>query len=76
MNYQVLNEKISLLSRSNYDLKTPSGKLKALSDATNIINEVLKILNPNITGLRYGEDALENILPNNCFPNSKVESWF
>lgn len=49
---------------------------KSLDIAIESANEVLKVLSPSVSGLAYGEDALDNAVSASKFPNHKIESWF
>ena len=76
MRFQTLNDKIFGLTEASKVLESPADQVKALSAAVEVANEIIKILNPNVTGLKYGEDALEEIISSNNFKNYKVEGWF
>ena len=76
MKFQALNDKISELTVASKKLSSPADQVNVLSVAGEVANEIIKILNPNVTGLRHGEDALEDIISSNNFKNYKVEGWF
>ena len=76
MKFQALNDKISELTVASKKLSSPADQVNALSAAGEVANEIIKILNSNVTGLRHGEDALEDIISSNNFKNYKVEGWF
>lgn len=76
MSHQALKDAIKQLSVDSEKLTSANEKVKALSSAIEIANEIVKILDPNVSGLRHGEDALEEIISTNTFRNSKVEEWF
>ena len=76
MKFQKLNEKIAELSNNSNKLSTPAEQVNTLSIAAEIINEVIKILKPNVNNLQYGEDVLENIISSPTFRNYKMEKWF
>ena len=76
MSHQALKYKLHQLSVSSEHLGTAGEKVKALSSAVEVANEIIKILNPNVSGLNHGEDALEEIISTNSFRNTKVAEWF
>lgn len=49
---------------------------KSLDIAIETANEFLKILDPTARDLKISEDALDEAIPANKFPNHKVENWF
>jgi len=67
--FNELNIKIKQLSEE-------SDNRKSLDLAIDAANEIIKILAPNADNLKAGEDALDEAIPTNQFPNNKVESWF
>lgn len=76
MSHQALKDAIRQLSVDSENLTSANEKVKALSSAIEVANEIVKILDPSASGLRHGEDALEEIISTNTFRNSKVEEWF
>lgn len=76
MSHQALKDKLHQLSANSERLSTAGEKVKALSSAVEVANEIIKILNPNASGLNHGEDALEEIISTNSFRNTKVAEWF
>lgn len=76
MSHQALKDKLHQLSVDSERLSTAGEKVKALSSAVEVANEIIKILNPNASGLNQGEDALEEIISTNSFRNTKVAEWF
>lgn len=58
------------------ELANESDARKSLDIAIETANEILRILNPDTDNLRVGEDALDDAIPVNQFPNQKAESWF
>ena len=76
MRFQTLNDKISELTKCSKKLGSPADQVRALSAAAEVANEIIKILNPGAIELKYGEDALEDIISSNNFKNYKVEGWF
>lgn len=74
--HQALKNSIHQLSIDSEHLSTASEKVKALSSAIEVANEVVKILDPSASGLKHGEDALEEIISTNTFRNTKMEEWF
>ena len=75
-NHQTLKDSIQQLSISAEHLSTASEKVKVLSVALEVANEIIEILDPNTSGLKHGEDALEEIISTNTFRNTKMEEWF
>lgn len=67
--FSELNTKLKQL----YD---ESDHRKSLDIAIESANEVIKVLSPSVSGLAYGEDALDNAVSASKFPNHKIESWF
>ena len=65
MSHQALKDKLHQLSANSEHLSTAGEKVKALSSAVEVANEIIKILNPNASGLNHGEDALEVLLSPN-----------
>ncbi len=66
----------SELARRVYELTNESDNRKSLDIAIETANELIKILDPQVSNLKSGEDALDENIPINKFPNYKVESWF
>ncbi|MEO5949296.1 MAG: DNA methyltransferase [Candidatus Saccharimonas sp.] len=67
--FQEFNAKINQLSNE-------SDYRKSLDIAIDAANELLRILDPTRSDLRYGEDALDEAIPVSQFPNHKIENWF
>ena len=76
MSHEALKNKIIELHDKSKTLESASEKVGALSTAIEIANEIVKILDPSTSGLRHGEDALEEIISTNSFRNTKVAEWF
>ena len=76
MSHEALKNKIIELHEKSKSLESASDKVKALTTAVGVANEIIKILNPGVTNLRQGEDALEEIISTNSFRNQKVAEWF
>ena len=76
MSHEALKNKIIELHDKSKTLESASEKVGALSAAIEIANEIVKILDPSTSGLKHGEDALEEIISTNSFRNTKVAEWF
>jgi len=66
----------SELAKKVYELTNESDNRKSLDIAIETANELIKILDPKVSDLKSGEDALDENIPINKFPNYKAESWF
>ncbi len=64
------------LSNKIEQLTTEADLRKSLDLAIETANELLRVLDPHVSNLRTGEDALDDAIPVNQFPNQKVENWF
>ena len=76
MSHEALKNKIIELHEKAKSLESASDKVKALTTAIGAANEIIKILDPGVTNLKQGEDALEEIISTNSFRNQKVAEWF
>ena len=76
MSHEALKNRVSELHDKSKNLESASQKVGALSAAIEVANEIIKILDPSASGLRHGEDALEEIISTNSFRNTKVAEWF
>lgn len=66
----------STLANKINELTNEPDNRKSLDLAIETANELITLLNPRVTGLKTGEDALDENIPINKFPNYKAESWF
>lgn len=72
MNIDRINsELIKLKSAVNSTGRTP------IEAGVSLANEIIKLLVPGSSDdLKYGEDALDEVIPTSTFPNTKTETWF
>lgn len=66
----------STLARKINELTNETDNRKSLDVAIETANEPITLLNPEAIDLKNGEDALDENIPVNKFPNYKAESWF
>lgn len=66
----------STLANKINELTNEPDNRKSLDIAIETANVLITLLNPQVTGLKTGEDALDENIPINKFPNYKAESWF
>ena len=64
------------LAKKIHELTNEPDNRKSLDIAIETANELITLLDPQASNLKTGEDALDENIPVNKFPNYKAESWF
>lgn len=64
------------LAKKIHELTNEPDNRKSLDIAIETANELISLLDPRASNLKAGEDALDENIPVNKFPNYKAESWF
>lgn len=64
------------LAKKVSELNNETDNRNSLDLAIEVANELITILKPQANDLKTGENALDENIPVNKFPNYKVESWF